>query len=339
MSKAIKIEDYLTKLKKLKVDQLKNIVRHYLQHLNIKLTGIKKDYLIFHLLKHTELIDNKIYVKSKPIGDTVKDVYNKKPNKTKDEKPIDKMTNEELLKKYKRDHTEKVKPVKKVKLLSADKPEYVKITSSKSTVSKNNISNKLKPVEHKKHIYSNDYNTSNINYINNNDDDNISFIEYLEPNKNYVNHIYTNQPLLKDIVLKIGSEINKSINVKKLKEIIDDMPYDIFENIYSWADKKSNGGEKDNIEYLTFVKKVIYNMFLKKYLDKLKVNTFDGIAISNMIAHDAMLRGFFQNNDETTIYETFLKMNPMIPNKDFPINVYHLKLKLFSEYEKGKFNQ
>jgi hypothetical protein len=130
---AIPIDEYLVKLKSLKVDQLKNMVRNYLHHLNIKLTGVTKNYLLFHLIKHTELIDNKIYVKSRSVG-IFKNIYNNKPDKNVKEKPISEMTNEEIL--YNMEKKRKA-AVKKAKA------EKAKTEKAKKT----NIDDELTPVE------------------------------------------------------------------------------------------------------------------------------------------------------------------------------------------------
>jgi hypothetical protein len=55
-------EDYEKFLKSKKVVELKNIARSYIKHIKFAFTGVKKDELIKHLLKHTMLEDGQIKV-------------------------------------------------------------------------------------------------------------------------------------------------------------------------------------------------------------------------------------------------------------------------------------
>lgn len=55
--------EYKDILNKLTISDLKELIRRYMKEVKIKITGLKKEELIEHILKHTEYKDKKIVSK------------------------------------------------------------------------------------------------------------------------------------------------------------------------------------------------------------------------------------------------------------------------------------
>jgi len=58
------MRDYKYFLECLRVNDLKDIIRRYMKHVNISYSGKKKNELISHIMEHTKLEKNKIVVNS-----------------------------------------------------------------------------------------------------------------------------------------------------------------------------------------------------------------------------------------------------------------------------------
>ncbi len=56
-------KDYEILLQKLNVKTLKQFIKTYMNHVKITISGKKKDTLIKHILNHTSLINNAIFLK------------------------------------------------------------------------------------------------------------------------------------------------------------------------------------------------------------------------------------------------------------------------------------
>jgi len=162
----------------------------------------------------------------------------------------------------------------------------------------------------------------------------ITFFEYLEPREDSgLNDHHSKETKL--IMEQIIKELNKIIDMDKMIKIENQIPSDLLEKILKWTEKKKEG----QIHYSDFVKKVIYNTFLKSEFKKLNVNTFDGIIVSNLIAHDSMLRNKTDNNDKYHISETLFNNGlPHIPKKEIPTELFKLIYKYHEsrEYHVGK---
>jgi hypothetical protein len=158
---------------------------------------------------------------------------------------------------------------------------------------------------------------------------NIPFLEYVDPNDNKEDDNLISKGR-RDILDKFGDELDKTIDVNKYNNIIERIPNldEILYKILNWLEKKQ--GQKDDLvtEYRTFVKKVVYNMFLKRVLDNMKLNTFDGIVISNIIGSEVLFRQFYDNNTKYSIIRTFIEEKPFIPKRELTTNLK----KIDSEY-------
>jgi hypothetical protein len=372
-------EDYEKFLKSKKVVELKNIARSYIKHIKFAFTGVKKDELIKHLLKHTMLEDGQIKVVDSVVPvkvlikgrseDNVKKLIDESDFEIRDREKIRNLLLgqrgqfsgrisrlqteiDEFVKddkdNLKKIHTEHIKERMKVieetkkqlKVVNAliidfnkkldekiqekkamkkePKKEVMKVEPKKE-VMKVEPKKEVMKVEPKKEIPK----------------DKLTFFEYMEPTENKTNDdlIPENKKIILD---KIADELDNVIDVDKYNEIIYDIPNldDILNKIIMWIDKKKGKKDEIDIEYLTFIKSVIYNLFLKTVLDKLKVNTFGGIIISNIIASDPILRQYYDNNTKYTITKTFIEAKPFIPKSELSANLKKLTTDYFMSGQK-----
>ena len=53
----------------------------------------------------------------------------------------------------------------------------------------------------------------------------------------------------------------------------------------------------------------------------MKLNTFDGIVISNIIGSDIIFNQFYDNNTKYSIIRTFIEEKPFIPKRELTTNL------------------
>ena len=70
-------------LNKMKVDELKDIIRKYKLHVTFSMSGKKKQELINHLVNHTDLVNNEIVLKNKVIVPNTDTEFKRKAMKIK----------------------------------------------------------------------------------------------------------------------------------------------------------------------------------------------------------------------------------------------------------------
>ena len=278
------MSEYEKKLNLLNVKELRAFIKGYNLQMKIVMTKKKKEELISEILKHSDYKNGQVIIKSHPIEGNIEP-----------KEKVVKPKKETVVKPKK----EKVVKPKKEKVVEPKKETVVEpkivVEPKKETVIKVE-SNKNKK----------------------------SFLEWMEPNENKESDDMYSQKQ-KEILDKIGNELNKKIDVAKVENYLDSNIPDkgeIITDLFNWLEDK----ESKNIlvDYVTFIKKVVYSMYLKKRLSKL--NLFDGIVLSNMIINDNLLKRYINNFTKYSIIRTFINMEPMIPKNQLGKEISNLML-------------